>query len=197
MALGGTPLQDARRRDRGRARGTSTRERRTREAGESRPCRRLDRADDRHRPSDAGRHQARRAPWSRECGRNDVRRDARVIGSPGAARQRPEARSPAWRRSRGTSDEAGSAPTRRSASCPAARALSAADRPVSRSGYAPRYLRGVSDLGADDPVSWLLIRRGWEARLKARAAPHSPPVCTPPWMSRAATTPPRSADTLP
>jgi hypothetical protein len=46
-----------------------------REAREGRSRRRHDRGDDRPGPEDAGREQARRAPWPRERRSHDVRRD--------------------------------------------------------------------------------------------------------------------------
>jgi ribosome-associated heat shock protein Hsp15 len=64
----------------------------------------------------------RRGPAKR--GGDDVRRDARVAGSPRAARARATARPPARGRPRRTPDEAGAAPARRPAPRTAARALS-------------------------------------------------------------------------
>jgi hypothetical protein len=130
VALGGTPLQDTKRCDRGRPRGTSTRRRRTCEALEGRPCRRHDRGDGRHEQADAGRDGSRGAPRSRERGRDDVYGDTRVTGGSRAARQGAEARSPAWGRPRGASHEAGSASTRRSAPWAAALNAPIADQPL-------------------------------------------------------------------
>jgi hypothetical protein len=72
----------------------------------------------------------RRGP--RERGRDSVRRDARLTGSPRAAREGTGARTPVWSQPGSAPHEAGSAPTRRSAPWAAARALNAqtADQPL-------------------------------------------------------------------